>query len=260
MDEKERAIKITELEIHDNPDEDRRDFEERVEPEHHEKLTKYGEDAAFIEYLEAYSQGRILDIACGYAQWASHLFENGYDGEYYGVDISKNRIKSAHDRLKHEPTGFFRGDAEMLPFPDSTFETIICSSALHHFPNWNEQALNEIQRVLEPGGNMVFREPLKYNPLAVAYRRLFPMQTHTPYEQPFNPFELKRELENRFESVDWKGQYLLAPAVPFLDNQLPVSIPFEFTKALYNAERRVIDMTTVLFCHHVTGVALNSKR
>lgn len=42
-------------------------------------------------------------------------------------------------------------DAEALPFDDSTFDLVTCRLAFHHFPN-PHQALNEIARVLKPGG------------------------------------------------------------------------------------------------------------
>jgi SAM-dependent methyltransferase len=50
------------------------------------------------------------------------------------------------------------GDALALPFPDNTFDRIIASEVLEHVPD-DQQALNEILRVLKPGGTLAATVP-----------------------------------------------------------------------------------------------------
>jgi SAM-dependent methyltransferase len=50
------------------------------------------------------------------------------------------------------------GDAERLPFGDQAFCGVICEGVLHHLPDVNA-ALDEADRVLEPGGCLCLAEP-----------------------------------------------------------------------------------------------------
>lgn len=50
------------------------------------------------------------------------------------------------------------GDALSLPFPDASFDKIVCSEVLEHIPDYR-QAVNEIERVLKPGGTLAISVP-----------------------------------------------------------------------------------------------------
>lgn len=53
--------------------------------------------------------------------------------------------------VKPEPSG-------KMPFADSTFDLVVCFSALHHIPNVSF-VVGEMARVLKPGGKLLLREP-----------------------------------------------------------------------------------------------------
>lgn len=46
-----------------------------------------------------------------------------------------------------------------IDFPDNSFDLVVCLSAMHHVPN-SSFVINELFRVLAPGGYMLFREPI----------------------------------------------------------------------------------------------------
>lgn len=50
------------------------------------------------------------------------------------------------------------GDAESLPWGDSTFDYVTCVDSFHHYPN-PERALQEIHRVLRRDGCFVLADP-----------------------------------------------------------------------------------------------------
>ena len=50
------------------------------------------------------------------------------------------------------------GDALSLPFPDATFDRVICSEVLEHIPD-DRGAMREILRVLRPGGTAAVTVP-----------------------------------------------------------------------------------------------------
>ena len=70
--------------------------------------------------------------------------------DYTGLDLSSSVAGNYR-----KP--FFSGSAEELPFPDNDFDAIWSITVLEHIPN-PEQALNEMRRVLKPGG-MLFLKP-----------------------------------------------------------------------------------------------------
>ena len=51
-----------------------------------------------------------------------------------------------------------QGDALHLPFPDATFDRVICSEVLEHIPD-DLGAMAELARVLKPGGTMAITVP-----------------------------------------------------------------------------------------------------
>lgn len=252
------AIKRREKAVYDEPFLERPGLTELANEEHYAELQQYAHVGAFKEALRRYASGPTLDLGCGTGWLADVILQTADVEVYYGVDLSETRLRAATASVDGG-AAFSFADAERLPFADSTFETVACSAVLHHLPNWDTAGLDEIQRVLRPEGTLVFLEPLKFNPLVVLYRRIFPTQTQTPDEHPFNPWRLKRVLRSRFDLVEWTGHSLVAPTIPFLDRWLPVSVPVTVSKRVYDLERAIIDRTTVGFCHTVTGVAIKRE-
>ena len=50
-------------------------------------------------------------------------------------------------------------NAESLEFSDNSFDTVSMAYAVHHI-NKIDKALDEIQRVLKPGGNLIIQEEI----------------------------------------------------------------------------------------------------
>ena len=64
-------------------------------------------------------------------------------------------------------------DAQRLPFPDLAFSNVVMVDVLHHIES-PVRALREIQRVLKPGGRLIFCEPAITLLSAVFYRLFHP--------------------------------------------------------------------------------------
>jgi arsenite methyltransferase len=96
----------------------------------------------------------ILDVGCG---TGANLLEAGRRfgpvSLLHGIDIAPGMVGLA--RIRAAAAGvrahFTVADAEQLPFPDRTFDLVICNSVLHWFED-RLQALREMHRVLKPGG------------------------------------------------------------------------------------------------------------
>lgn len=104
---------------------------------------------------------RVLDLACGTGLNFSHLHELvGDNGKIIGVDLSPAMLDVARRLITKrgwKNVEVREADAALLPFPDASFERVICDFALNIIPDY-EQALHEVRRVLVPGGRFVSLE------------------------------------------------------------------------------------------------------
>jgi ubiquinone/menaquinone biosynthesis C-methylase UbiE len=175
------------------------------------------------EWLAARCKGkRVLDYCCGNGDWAIWLAEQG--AEAVGIDISPVSIENARKAADARGVGgrcrFFVMDAEAMGFEDDAFDYAVINGVLHHLDIQN--AYRELARVLCPSGEAIATEPLKYNPLFQAYRRLTPhLRTEWEVDHILGTKEIykAREYFNGVEVVRFFHLATLA-AVPFRNTRL----------------------------------------
>ncbi len=119
------------------------------------------------ERLGVKAGDRLLDLGCGFGR---HAFEAARRGarvialdageeEVAGVCATIGAMVDAGE-LDGESTraGAVQGDALALPFADGSFDRVIASEVLEHIPD-DVAAMNELARVLRPGGTMAVTVP-----------------------------------------------------------------------------------------------------
>ena len=123
----------------------------------------YGQDRRWKRRLireAALGHGqRVLDLACGTGDIALQASAAG--ATVVGLDITPRMVELARakaKRARHEgmwpiPT-FLVGDMTALPFPDRTVQVVTTGYGLRNVPVL-EEALDEITRVLVPGGRLL---------------------------------------------------------------------------------------------------------
>lgn len=120
----------------------------------------------------------VLDVGSSSGYLARKLaVAAGGSGLVVGVDPSEAAI--AYARRRARPTMRFSvGAAQDLDLPDSSFDVVTCTLALHHIPARKRQtALGEMFRVTKPGGRLLVadfdpsRRPLRLHPGGQRMRR-----------------------------------------------------------------------------------------
>ena len=99
--------------------------------------------------------GEALDLGCGAGQLVIELARAAPTMHVTGIDLSENLLADARQSAEEagvaERVEFRLGNVEGIPSPDQSLDLAISTFSLHH---WNEpvKVLNEIDRVLKPGG------------------------------------------------------------------------------------------------------------
>jgi len=101
------------------------------------------------------NNGDVLEIGPGPGYLGLELLKSTSNTSLTGLDISTDMIKIAKcNAAEYEFTGRARyhlGDASNMPFRDGQFDCVFSNASLHEWDN-PRQVLNEIARVLRPGG------------------------------------------------------------------------------------------------------------
>ena len=119
---------------------------------------------AVIHAAELNPADHLLDVGCGtgdLVRIAAHRLDPTRGGAAHGLDATAGMIERARQRTDPALTHahFHVGVVEQLPFPDHTFHVVTSTLLFHHLPHDLQQhAIDEITRVLRPGGRIVIAD------------------------------------------------------------------------------------------------------
>lgn len=105
--------------------------------------------------LEPQPSDRLLDVACGVGGLVAEVAPRVERA--VGADLSEGMLRIARERaagLSASNLEFQLAPSDALPFADDTFTALVCTTALHHFPD-PQGSITEMARVLGPGGRLV---------------------------------------------------------------------------------------------------------
>lgn len=93
-----------------------------------------------------------LDVGCGSGRWAQYLSRR--TGFVEAVDPSSAIIQAAARLEGAENVRVTQAGVGALPFPDGSFDFVLCLGVLHHLPD-TERALGLCVSKLKPGGHLL---------------------------------------------------------------------------------------------------------
>ena len=142
---------------------------------------------------------RVLDIACGTGLLLKRLTDRADHLELVGIDRVPAMLDAAKENIGHAAT-LLEGEAENLPFDDAGFDLITSTNALHYFPD-AIAALQEMRRVISPGGNLVITDWCRDYFWMKLLDRILPWTQHA-HVHTYSTTELEQKLsENGFKVV-----------------------------------------------------------
>lgn len=121
-----------------------------------------------LSSLELKDGDTVLDLGCGEGRHL-HAMYHAAQVHAVGVDLGFDDVKKTLNGFRSFPDlegDFLRfsgsvANALQLPFGDDTFDVVVCSEVLEHIPDY-KQAINEITRILKPGGKLAVSVPRRW--------------------------------------------------------------------------------------------------
>jgi SAM-dependent methyltransferase len=156
-----------------------------------ERLTSDYGGQTQIEHMHRYLVARewcrgkdVLDVASGEGYGTAMLAQVARTA--VGVDLAADAVAHATGAYVADNLRFLTGDARALPADDAAFDIVVSFETIEHFRE-QTQFLEEVRRVLRPGGLFIVSTPDRDN--------------YSPAETPANPYHAQELTGTEFETL-----------------------------------------------------------
>ena len=157
-----------------------------------------------VTELKPKLNGKVLDLACGIMPYKEFLMSDKIK-EYIGVDLEPSQYH-------HEVKPDFYWNGVDIPLEDSSVDFVLATEFLEHYFD-TDIVLNEIKRVLKPGGVFFFTVPA-----------IWPLH-ETPHDyHRFTPYAL----EEHFKRVQYASSEIKPLGGFYYHFALSIALFFEF--------------------------------
>jgi len=116
----------------------------------------------YLEYAEVIESvtpgnGSVLDFGCGTYKTPQLIHQRGFS--VTGCDVfNEDKLEEYREALGPDGPKLVLYNGNALPFPDSSFDTVASLCVIEHLSHAQDM-LQELARVLKPGGHMVIIGP-----------------------------------------------------------------------------------------------------
>jgi len=141
---------------------------ERLKRIYEKQAPRYDRSIAFWEkvlfrdgrqWVCSRAQGEVLEVAIGTGRNLT-FYPAGV--RLTGIDLSPAMLERARERAGElgVEVDLREGDAQDLPFPGGSFDTVVCTLSLCNVPD-DRRAVAEMKRVLRPGGRLLLLDHIR---------------------------------------------------------------------------------------------------
>ncbi|MBL6731407.1 MAG: class I SAM-dependent methyltransferase [Candidatus Poseidoniaceae archaeon] len=131
------------------------------------RLMTFGQDKAWRKNVREHAEPgmTVLEVGCGPGSFAEDITGVNLtclDPSPEMLKVAKRRVNSARNSRGESPADYVQAIAEAIPLPDNTYDRVFCLFSFRDFQD-KEKGLEEILRVLKPGGQLVICDAGKAN-------------------------------------------------------------------------------------------------
>jgi 2-polyprenyl-3-methyl-5-hydroxy-6-metoxy-1,4-benzoquinol methylase len=159
---------------------------------------------------------RILEIGCGIGQFAVELKRVHPQAEVIATDISAPMIRYGHMRAvdQNMDVHFAQMPSEALEFPDNHFDLVVSHILFHEIPlPVIDKTLNEVWRVVRPGGTYVMWDFVSAEPGRQTYSGLTGLMDAADNGEPYALGFVNCDIEGKLEKQGFNLRSRVAPNV-----------------------------------------------
>lgn len=153
-------------------------------------------EARLLEGLGGKAEGEhVLEVGCGRGIGTKIILDRFRAQHVDAFDLDPHMVGLAQRRVSSHPSSRVRvweGDVTAIDAPDGIYDAVFDFAIIHHVPKWRE-ALDEVVRVLKPGGRFYFEEVTKHALDRWSYRTFL----DHPANDRFHADEFIAELETK---------------------------------------------------------------
>jgi SAM-dependent methyltransferase len=156
-----------------------------------ERLTSEYGGQTEVEHLHRYLLARewcrekdVLDVASGEGYGTAMLAQVAKSA--IGVEIAADAVAHATSSYQRANLTYLQGDARVIPVADASCDVVVSFETIEHFAE-HQQFLNEVRRVLRPGGLFIVSTPDRDN--------------YSPPDSPVNAYHVKEMTGAEFEAL-----------------------------------------------------------
>ncbi len=154
----------------------------------------------YFEYFNEIKGKTVLEIGCGSGGGTELILKYFSPQQIIATDLDHRLISLARRNVQNRRITFEKADATKLTYKNESFDAVFDYGVIHHIPlpEWRE-CLNEIYRVLKPGGKL-FVWDVSIESFNTVYGRIIKLFTPHPYSRMYR----KQEFVNYLTSIGFK--------------------------------------------------------
>ncbi len=161
------------------------------------------------------SEIKVLDVATGTGRTLEQIRTAFPSLELFGIDLSSSYLKQASKSLNNtdgQLVQLIKGNAECMPFSNSSFQAITCVFLFHELPKEARQnVINDCFRLIEPGGTLVIADSIQFSdsPQFATVMDNFRKFFHEPYYLDYIKDDIDLRLKHAgFTDIEGKSHFM----------------------------------------------------